>query len=47
MKVSSPSYLTRFRIDHVEKVLVKQSKGIEGTYYYIGNAEDQDGEQGC
>ena len=28
----------RVRIDHVEKIIVKQSKGIEGTYYYIVKA---------
>ena len=30
-----PIIQSQVRIDHVEKIIVKQSKGIEGTYYYI------------
>ena len=33
-----PIIQSQVRIDHVEKVIVKQSKGIEGTYYYIVKA---------
>ncbi len=33
-----PIITSQVRIDHVEKVIVKQSKGIEGTYYYIVKA---------
>ncbi len=30
-----PIITSRVRVDTVEKVIVRQSKGIEGTYYYI------------
>ena len=33
-----PIITSQVRIDHVEKVIVRQSKGIEGTYYYIVKA---------
>ena len=33
-----PILQSQVRIDHVEKIIVKQSKGIEGTYYYIVKA---------
>ncbi|MBL6743919.1 MAG: DUF373 family protein [Candidatus Poseidonia sp.] len=33
-----PIIQSQVRIDHVKKVIVKQSKGIEGTYYYIVKA---------
>lgn len=33
-----PIITSQVRIDHVEKVTVRQSKGIEGTYYYIVRA---------
>jgi putative membrane protein len=33
-----PIITSQVRIDHVEKIIVKQSKGIEGTYYYIVKA---------
>ena len=33
-----PIIQSQVRIDHVEKIIVKQSKGIEGTYYYIVKA---------
>ncbi|MBL6882498.1 MAG: DUF373 family protein [Candidatus Poseidoniaceae archaeon] len=33
-----PIIQSQVRIDHVQKVIVKQSKGIEGTYYYIVKA---------
>ena len=33
-----PIIQSQVRIDHIEKVIVKQSKGIEGTYYYIVKA---------
>ena len=32
------SLQSQVRIDHVQKIIVKQSKGIEGTYYYIAKA---------
>jgi len=35
-----PIITSRVRIDHVEKIIVRQSKGIEGTYYYIMKAID-------
>jgi len=35
-----PIIQSQVRIDHVEKIIVKQSKGIEGTYYYIVKALD-------
>ena len=34
-EASLPIITSRIRIDTVEKVIVRQSKGIEGTYYYI------------
>ena len=33
-----PIISSQVRVDHVEKIIVKQSKGIEGTYYYIVKA---------
>ena len=33
-----PLLSSRLSIDHVEKIIVRQSKGIEGTYYYIAKA---------
>ena len=30
-----PIITSRIRVDTIEKVIVRQSKGIEGTYYYI------------
>ena len=33
-----PIIQSQVRIDHVQKIIVKQSKGIEGTYYYIAKA---------
>ena len=33
-----PIIQSQVRIDHVKKIIVKQSKGIEGTYYYIVKA---------
>ena len=33
-----PIIQSQVRIDHVEKIIVKQSKGSEGTYYYIVKA---------
>ena len=33
-----PIIQSQVRISHVEKIIVKQSKGIEGTYYYIVKA---------
>ena len=33
-----PIIQSQVRIDHVQKIIVKQSKGIEGTYYYIVKA---------
>jgi putative membrane protein len=34
-EASLPIVTSRIRVDTVEKVIVRQSKGIEGTYYYI------------
>ncbi len=34
-EASLPIITSRVRVDTVEKVIVRQSKGIEGTYYYI------------
>lgn len=37
-----PIIQSRLHIDHVQKIIVRQSKGIEGTYYYIVKAiEDE------
>ena len=37
-----PLIQSRVKIEHIEKIIVKQSKGIEGTYYYIVKAlEDE------
>jgi putative membrane protein len=33
-----PLIQSRLHIDHVQKIIVRQSKGIEGTYYYIVKA---------
>ena len=33
-----PILSSRLSIDHVEKIIVRQSKGIEGTYYYNAKA---------
>ncbi len=33
-----PIITSRVRVDHVEKVIVRQSKGIESTYYYVVKA---------
>ncbi len=33
-----PIIQSRVRIDYVEKIIVRQSKGIEGTFYYIMKA---------
>lgn len=33
-----PIIQSQVRIDHIQKIIVKQSKGIEGTYYYIVKA---------
>jgi len=33
-----PIIQSRLHIDHVQKIIVRQSKGIEGTYYYIVKA---------
>jgi len=35
-----PIIQSRVRIDHVEKIIVRQSKGIEATYYYLMKAID-------
>ena len=39
-EASLPIITSRVRVDHVEKVIVRQSKGIESTYYYIAKAID-------
>ena len=37
-----PIIQSRLNIDHVQKIIVRQSKGIEGTYYYLVKAiEDE------
>jgi putative membrane protein len=37
-----PLLQSRLHIDHVQKIIVRQSKGIEGTYYYLTKAiEDE------
>ena len=33
-----PIITSRVRVDHVEKIIVRQSKGIERTYYYVVKA---------
>ena len=33
-----PMITSRVRVDHVEKIIVRQSKGIESTYYYVVKA---------
>jgi putative membrane protein len=33
-----PIITSQVRIDYIEKIIVRQSKGIEGTYYYIVKA---------
>ncbi len=33
-----PIVTSRLRVDTIEKIIVRQSKGIEGTYYYIVKA---------
>ena len=33
-----PIITSRVRVDHVEKIIVRQSKGIESTYYYVVKA---------
>ncbi len=37
-EASLPIITSRVRVDHVEKVIVRQSKGIESTYYYVAKA---------
>ena len=37
-EASIPIISSRVRIDHIEKIIVRQSKGIESTYYYIAKA---------
>ena len=39
-EASLPIITSRVRVDHVEKVIVRQSKGIESTYYYVAKAID-------
>ncbi len=39
-EASMPIITSRVRVDHVEKIIVRQSKGIESTYYYIAKAID-------
>ena len=33
-----PIITSRVRVDHIEKIIVRQSKGIESTYYYVVKA---------
>ena len=37
-EVALPIITSRVRVDHVEKIIVRQSKGIESTYYYVVKA---------
>ncbi|HJL64556.1 MAG TPA: DUF373 family protein [Candidatus Thalassarchaeaceae archaeon] len=37
-EASMPIVTSRVRVEHVEKVIVRQSRGIESTYYYIAKA---------
>ncbi len=37
-EASLPIITSRVRVDHVEKIIVRQSRGIESTYYYIAKA---------
>jgi len=39
-EASLPIITSRVRVDHVEKVIVRQSRGIESTYYYVAKAID-------
>ena len=39
-EASMPIITSRIRVDHVEKIIVRQSKGIESTYYYVAKAID-------
>ena len=39
-EASLPIITSRVRVDHTEKIIVRQSKGIESTYYYIAKAID-------
>ena len=39
-EASMPIITSRIRVDHLEKIIVRQSKGIESTYYYIAKAID-------
>jgi putative membrane protein len=39
-EASMPIITSRVRVEHVEKIIVRQSKGIESTYYYIAKAID-------
>ncbi len=37
-EASMPIVTSRVRVEHVEKIIVRQSRGIESTYYYIAKA---------
>ncbi|MDE0953041.1 MAG: DUF373 family protein [Candidatus Poseidoniales archaeon] len=39
-EASMPIITSRVRVEHVEKIIVRQSKGIESTYYYVAKAID-------
>ncbi len=39
-EASMPIITSRIRVEHVEKIIVRQSKGIESTYYYVAKAID-------
>ena len=39
-EASLPIITSRVRVDHVEKVIVRQSRGSESTYYYVAKAID-------
>jgi len=37
-EASMPIVTSRVRVEHVEKIIVRQSRGIESTYYYVAKA---------
>ncbi len=37
-EASLPIITSRLRVDHIEKIIVRQNRGIESTYYYIVKA---------
>ena len=39
-EASLPIITSRIRVDHIEKIIVRQNRGIESTYYYIVKAAE-------